>query len=176
MEISNEMQIIQMLNKYGFFERSKKSDGSFNNHFVDNKDGTVTDNATGLMWQKGGTLNSLENKEAKKYIEELNAKRFAGHSDWQLPNLEQLASLLEKDRIKGVHLDPVFSDKQVTCWTVDEREVTHPAYRGAWIIDFKQGQILKALWLKFGAGGTLISMGRPGQRYLNHVKAVRLVK
>lgn len=173
MAISSETQITKMLKKFSFFERSKNSEGSFNNHLVDNKDGTVTDYATRLMWQKGGTSNSLENKEAKKYIDDLNAERFAGYSDWRMPTIEELASLLTRKRENGVYLDPVFSNRQVACWTVDERDPGHPAYLGAWVIDFKQGQIVKSFWLKFGQGGPSGSMGRPGQRYLNHVKAVR---
>jgi hypothetical protein len=176
MQISSGEQVTQMLKRYGFFESSKNKAGAFNNHFVDNKDGTVTDKATGLMWQKSGTLYSLENKVAKKYIEQLNIERFAGHTDWRLPNVEQLASLLKKNKINGVHLDPVFSKRQITCWTVDEREVTRQAYRGGWIVNFKQGQIVTAIYLKFQAGGPGGSRYPEGRNFLNYVKAVRQVK
>jgi hypothetical protein len=145
-EISNEMKIIYMLAEYDFFDRSRNPHGSFRNVFVDNNDDTITDRATGLMWQKSGSSSSTDNGSAKEYVNELN--RFAGYADWRMPTIEELASLLTRKRANGVYLNPVFSNRQVTCWTVDEREVRQ-AYRGAWIIDFKQGQIVKALYLKF---------------------------
>jgi len=172
-EISNEMKITYMLAEYDFFDRSRNPQGSFRNVFVDNNDDTITDRATGLMWQKRGSSSSIDNRSANEYVEELNRQRFAGYSDWRMPTIEELASLLTRKRANGVYINPLFSDIQITCWTVDEREVNHPAYRGTWVIDFKQGQIDKALWLKFGEGGPSGSIGRPGQRYLNHVKAVR---
>jgi hypothetical protein len=150
-EISNEMKIIYMLAEYDFFDRSRNPHGSFRNVFVDNNDDTITDRATGLMWQKSGSSSSTDNG---------------------MPTIEELASLLTRKRANGVYLNPVFSNRQVTCWTVDEREVRQ-AYRGAWIIDFKQGQIVKALYLKFQGGGPSGSRYPSGQRYLNYVKAVR---
>jgi len=68
--------------------------------FVDNGDGTVTDNCTGLMWQKYtadvsgngviGDEDRLNWQEALKYCENLD---FAGHDDWRLPNVLDLQSL-----------------------------------------------------------------------------------
>jgi hypothetical protein len=176
MEISSGGQVTQTLKRHGFFESSKNKTGAFNNHFVDNKDGTVTDKATGLMWQKSGTLYSLENRDAKKYIDQLNIERFAGHTDWRLPNVEQMASLIKKDKINGVHLDPLFSNRQVTCWTVDKREHPRQVYRGGWVVNFKQGKIVTASYLKFGAGGPGDSRYPAGRNFLNWVKAVRQVK
>ena len=118
----------------------------------------------------------MENKDAKKYIDQLNIERFAGHTDWRLPNVDQLASLLKKDKINGVHLDPIFSNRQITCWTVDEREVTRQVYGGGWIVNFKQGQIVTATYLKFQTGGPSGSRYSAGRNFLNYVKAVRQVK
>ncbi len=176
MDISSEAQVTKMLKRYGFFDSSKNTNGSFNNHFVDNKDGTVTDKATGLMWQKSGTLYFLENKDAKKYIDQLNTERFAGHSDWRLPNVEQLASLLEKDKINGVHLDPVFSNRQTTCWTVDDNEASYQTYKRGWVVNFKQGQIFKANYLKNPINSPYAARGHYGKNYVNYVKAVRSTK
>lgn len=56
---------------------------------VDNGDGTVTDNKSGLVWQKGdaGPMNW---KQAVAHCEQLN---LAGKSDWRLPELKELESL-----------------------------------------------------------------------------------
>jgi hypothetical protein len=92
------------------------------NDYVDNGDGTVTDRATGLMWQQGGSGDRFDFEEAKNYINQLNKEKFGGYNDWRLPTLEELISLIEKDkRDKGLYIDSVFSNKQPWCWTADTR-------------------------------------------------------
>lgn len=70
--------------------------------FVDNGDGTITDKATGLMWVKqpeniGGVWVS-EGEPVKvswnDAIDNCNALSYAGFSDWRLPNVRELSSLL----------------------------------------------------------------------------------
>lgn len=81
-------------------------DGEFNagqaHSYTDNGDETVTDNATGLMWQKcsiglsgsdcaTGTATQMDWTTA---LSTCNALDFAGHTDWKLPNRFELDSLL----------------------------------------------------------------------------------
>ena len=70
--------------------------------FTDNGNGTVTDNATGLMWEKlsddGGihdkdTAHTWPNALAAK-VATLNSAVFAGYADWRLPNRFELETLL----------------------------------------------------------------------------------
>jgi hypothetical protein len=174
MKIMNEFDIKRMLAKYDFFESSINLWGSFDNYFVDNNDGTVTDIATMLMWEKNGSIRSIDYDRSNAYIKLLKRERFAGYSDWRLPTLEELASLLEKGEQKGVHIDPVFGNKQIRCWTVDRCEVgggysgltgtTQPAAR---IVNFKDGKISKATWSRN-------SIYRRFPR--NYTKAVRSAK
>lgn len=58
--------------------------------FQDNNDGTITDSLTGLMWQKG------ENERMDWYsaLKSCKEMRLAGHSDWRLPNLKELNTIL----------------------------------------------------------------------------------
>ena len=72
------------------------------------------------MWQKSGSSGSLVNRHAKEYIRQLNRKRFADHSDWRIPTVEELASLLKKGEIKGTHIASVFDNKQIRCWSIDK--------------------------------------------------------
>ena len=69
--------------------------------FTDNGDGTVSDNVTGLMWEKISNDNSIHDKDntytwmnafASK-IATLNASSFAGHSDWRVPNRFELYTI-----------------------------------------------------------------------------------
>jgi len=63
------------------------------NDFVDNNDGTITDKATGLMWQKADDGVSRDWENALLYAENLN---LAGYSDWRLPNAKELQSIVLK--------------------------------------------------------------------------------
>jgi len=70
--------------------------------FTDNNDGTVTDNATGLMWIKepvadpGGVFAGI--MDWNDAIDNCWALTFAGHSDWRLPNYKEMASICDLSR------------------------------------------------------------------------------
>jgi len=74
-----------------------------NSRYQNNGDGTITDLSTGLMWQQcslggncDGSARSYKWNEALQAPEIMNANGgFAGYSDWRLPNIKELASLLE---------------------------------------------------------------------------------
>ena len=59
--------------------------------FKDNGDGTVTDFNTGLMWKKDESPD-MNWQEALKYCQDL---RLAGYSDWRLPTIKELATILD---------------------------------------------------------------------------------
>lgn len=60
-------------------------------HFVINGDGTVTDTATGLMWQQE-TVRTESWEASLSYAEGLN---LGGYDDWRLPNITELLSLVD---------------------------------------------------------------------------------
>ncbi len=71
-------------------------------NFTDNKDGTVSDSATGLMWQQaeGGVdlWSSGTNVSGSGLVYALSyctGLGLAGHSDWRLPNVKELASIVD---------------------------------------------------------------------------------
>lgn len=77
------------------------------NLFEDNGDETITDQATSLMWTQNdsgyyeaGTESdgTLDWQEALKWVEEMNAEEFLGYSDWRLPNVKELQSLVDYDQ------------------------------------------------------------------------------
>jgi len=69
------------------------------NDFVSNNDGTVTDKATGLMWQSADDGTRRNWQDSLAYAEDAN---FAGYSDWRMPNIKELQSIVKYGRGVGV--------------------------------------------------------------------------
>jgi len=90
-----------------------------NRRKFDNGDGTITDYATWLMWQKSGSDTCLNFREAEAYVQSLNHRRFAGYSDWRLPTIDELKFLIMKEPQNRLYLyiDPMFDRKQDHCWS-----------------------------------------------------------
>lgn len=84
------------------------------NELVDNGDGTVSDLATGLMWQKVDDGKGRDWREALDYAEHLE---LAGYHDWRLPDQKELHSIVDYGFIPAIH--PVFHmrDPKGWCWT-----------------------------------------------------------
>ncbi|MBD0777621.1 DUF1566 domain-containing protein [Maribacter sp. ANRC-HE7] len=58
--------------------------------YTDYNDETVTDNVTGLMWQKIPTTDEFTWEEAKEYCENLE---LGGYDDWRMPSAKELFSI-----------------------------------------------------------------------------------
>lgn len=69
----------------GIFEDKKAE-----SRFVDNGDGTITDNKTNLMWQKEDDGQTRTFKESEAYCKRLT---LGGYRDWRLPNIDELRSV-----------------------------------------------------------------------------------
>lgn len=129
--------------------------------FTDNGNGTITDNKTGLMWEKldDNDLAGLAGihdynrqytwDQAFVKVSDLNLSLFAGHSDWRLPSIRELETLKDFGReFPAIH--PVFDagcTPGCTTATCSCAEVNHhwssstnhsnPVY--AWGVDFAEG-------------------------------------
>ena len=129
--------------------------------FTDNGDGTVSDNCTGLMWQKetadvngnGQTpddeSDALPWCDALAYCENLS---FAGHDDWRLPNVRELQSIVDYGR-RDLLIDPVFGALTSVYWS-STSFATSSGF--AWMIHFYFGDV-----------------GPQGKEILRYVRAVR---
>ena len=88
------------------------------NDFVANGDGTVTDRATGLMWQQSDSVQTKNWQQALQYVADLNTTRYKGHDDWRLPNVKELHSLVDyarsPDTTHSAAIDPVFTVTPIT--------------------------------------------------------------
>lgn len=109
--------------------------GYIKNDFKDNKNNTVTDRATGLIWQKSGSDTYIDYKAAQEYIQQLNRRRFAGYNNWRMPTVEELISLLEQEKqSNNLYVSSLFDKKQLWCWSSDKRSLS-----AAWHVQFDRG-------------------------------------
>jgi len=101
--------------------RSELSTDGFS--YVNNGDGTVSDRGTGLTWQ-GDTadtdgdgantyLDKLTWENALSYCENLS---FAGHSDWRLPNIRELISIIDYTQYNPA-INPAFKSLLSAYWS-----------------------------------------------------------
>jgi hypothetical protein len=88
------------------------------NDFVDNGDGTITDQATGLMWAQGDSGSGMTWEEALAWVEAQNAANPLGYSDWRLPDVKELQSIVDyarsPDTTNSAAIDPVFDATAIT--------------------------------------------------------------
>lgn len=57
---------------------------------------------------------------AQEWIDDMNIRRYAGYSDWRLPTVEEVVTLIEiKKTNGGMRIDPLFSKLQSIIWTGD---------------------------------------------------------
>ncbi|MGQ8336822.1 Lcl C-terminal domain-containing protein [Sunxiuqinia sp. A32] len=98
---------------YVFYVRGNEEYGK--NDFVDNNDGTITDQATGLMWMKDDSDEGMSWDVALKYAE---SKEFADYSDWRLPSVKELQSIVDYSRAPGATnsaaIDPLINCTEIT--------------------------------------------------------------
>jgi len=85
------------------------------NDFTDNGNSTITDHATGLMWTQFDSDSAMTWEDALSYAENLEC---AGHSDWRLPNVKELQSIVDYTRSPGTTnsaaIDPLLNCTSIT--------------------------------------------------------------
>jgi len=84
---------------------------------VDNGDGTVTDHAAGLIWQKDDDGVTRTQQEASAYCGSLS---LGGFSDWRLPQLSEFQSLKKAVASSGMALKATYSPNGDVYWTATD--------------------------------------------------------
>ncbi|MGR5140272.1 DUF1566 domain-containing protein [Photobacterium sp. DNB23_23_1] len=96
------------------------------NDFSNNNNGTVTDNATGLTWQQADSGAGMDWPAALEYCENLE---LAGNSNWRLPNIKELQSIVDYTKSPGTTnsaaIDNVF---EVTPIFNEGETLDYPSY------------------------------------------------
>ena len=97
---------------------------------VDNGDETVTDSATGLIWQRDDDGVPRSQEDAFRYCRALT---LSGHSDWRLPTLQEFRALRQAVAAGGVAIKATYSSSGDVYWTATDappgfpQEVAHAA-------------------------------------------------
>jgi chitodextrinase len=135
--------------------------------FADNGDGTITDNLTGLTWMADGNCiktnySSYDNdgvtadgavswQHALDFIANINSGQYpecgAGHSDWMLPNKNELESLVSSDAsVLSVWLNALeFNNFVPDMYWTSTTDLWATEY--AWVVDMSYSQVSNNLKL-----------------------------
>ncbi len=127
-----------MLKREGFFDRSWHGNGTGIRHLYELAErkgvNLVADYATGLTWQQSGSSDSIAFYDAEKYVRELNYRKYGGYSNWRLPTLEEVMSLMEPNKRGDLYLDSIFDRQQHAIWVADKYNRDE-----AWSVHFALG-------------------------------------
>lgn len=96
------------------------------NDFLDNGNGTISDNSTGLMWTQDDNGEGVTWEDALRYAEK---REIAGYDDWRLPDVKELQSIVDYTRSPGTtnsaSIDPLFNCTEITN---EAGQVDYPFY------------------------------------------------
>ncbi|MZH02951.1 MAG: DUF1566 domain-containing protein [Nitrospinae bacterium] len=88
-----------------YVEPSKQEETS-KKRLIDNKDGTITDPDSGLLWTKKNSYADLGKcltwQESLDYIEQLDTANF---NDWRMPTIKELATLYDSTKENNMAWD-----------------------------------------------------------------------
>ena len=166
--------------------------GYYLNRYVDNNDGTITDKMTNLMWQKC-TLGAVWNNQSESCevdgdelkilkfeilqwrdaLERARQNDFASHSDWRLPNVKELASIVTPACMDTVSTSAIelsiFDYAYMQYWSSTPTRRTIRVQADAETSTYKNTAYAVAFGTPFGRTGASISS-------IEEEKAVRLVR
>ena len=138
-DVLTEAMVLEMIETRGFAYPATNIKGTFVKSYspLDLAGGrVVSEHASGLMWQHSESPR-MNWRELQAYVEETNQAGHAGFSDWRVPTLEELASLLDARLTGDDYLDDVFSEEDLLgTWSADEEP---DSVGGSWFLSFADG-------------------------------------
>jgi len=153
--------------------------------YTDNLDGTITDNNTGLMWEMKDDSGGLHDKDTFfpwsgdgsqetiwDWLDDVNAEGgtgFAGYNDWRIPNVKELHSIVDYERVKP-SIDPVFNTDCTAGCTLPNCSCTPEGNTATYWSSTTMAINFDFAWhVAFEVGG----MNNNGKRNSDLVRAVR---
>lgn len=152
--------------------------------FIDYGDGTVTDTATGLMWMRcslGRTwTGSICNGNSLQYGNSTSVDlpgnvNFAGYSDWRMPNIRELQSIVVRSTSAPAINSEAFPNTY-NIYYLSDTVYTRNGGNSFWLVDFGDGSVSGYSPSYFNdvrlvrAGNTsgLFDLARPSSDYVDH--------
>ena len=140
----SERDLKRAFQRMGLAEIKWNPESDFANEYrqqISNSWDVVLDLQSDLMWQREGSSFRLSPAKAREYVQRLNEERHAGFSDWRLPTLEELGSLIEAfPESNGFYIDPTFDPEQESCWSSD----IDVQSRSGYFVSFTTGRVVLA--------------------------------
>jgi len=131
-------EVKKMLAEKKFFDNDWNENGGELRHQYEsierNNKKLVIDHITGLTWQQSGSEEHVDYSKARNYIAGLKLGGFGGYNDWRMPTLEEVMSIMEREKYDALHIDPIFDRKQSWIWTADKESAGV-----AWVVNFSYG-------------------------------------
>ena len=124
---------------------SNMADEWQNNRYTDKGDGTILDKSTNLIWKQCAeglsgddcATGSATTANWQQALQQANNSTFAGKSDWRLPNIKELSSLVRRNCYSPAINETLFPNTSANdFWSSSPRSVSS---NGAWVINFVYG-------------------------------------
>ena len=140
--------------------------------YTDHGDGTVTDARTGLMWKRcleGQTWDGITCTGVETCLTWADAlgqaasSTFANHTDWRLPNVKELRSLVEECRFFPSINDTIFpATPSLFIWsaTPNVNRTIYDTTSNAWGVNFDYGSSLDNSFREFNYRVRLVRDGQ----------------
>jgi hypothetical protein len=90
-----------------------------------------------LTWQAESSATNMDWQEAKFYCESLNSTSFGGKSNWRLPTIRELISIIDRNKTSPA-IDQIFSNtKPADYWTTTPHQSRE---NNVFVINFELGR------------------------------------
>jgi hypothetical protein len=140
------LQLITLLLLLGCVQAAFAMPTTPTGDFIDNQDGTVTHKTTGLAWmrcalgQKWTGSSCSGTASTYTYDQAVALKRsFAGHSDWRVPNIAELQTIVERGNYNPANNTEMFPNTPSNSFWSSSPRVGYTDF--TWLVDFYYGVV-----------------------------------
>jgi hypothetical protein len=107
----------------------------------------VRDNVTNLIWEVKSDDDSINDKDNiynwqdahDIFIDQLNSSHYGGFSDWRLPTIKELSTIVFKNTFNPAINNVYFPNTMSSCYW-SSTNVTNIPYN-AWVVNFNKGRV-----------------------------------